>query len=52
VNKELGGIWKEVVIAYCQVLSWNLPDGTEENHEDLHQDGLYSSQNSKWMASK
>jgi len=51
-NYELGGIWKNEIIAYYQVLSYNLPDETEENHGDLHKGSLYSSQNSKWLASK
>jgi len=29
-NNELGGIWKNEVIAYYQVLSHNLPDENEE----------------------
>jgi hypothetical protein len=33
VNNELRRTWKEVVVAYFKVLSWNLPGGTEENHE-------------------
>jgi len=46
-NNELGGIWKNEIIANYQVLSYNLPDETEENHADLHNGSLYSSQNSK-----
>jgi hypothetical protein len=26
-------IWKEAVIAYFKLLSWNLPGETKENHE-------------------
>jgi hypothetical protein len=46
-NNELGGIWKNEIIANYQALSCNLPDETEENHADLHRGSLYSSQNLK-----
>ena len=51
-SDELGGIWKNEIVAYYQVLSCNLPDDTEQNHADLRKGSLYSSQNSKSMASK
>jgi hypothetical protein len=51
-NNELGGMWKNEIIAYHQVLFYNLLDETEKNHADRHKGSLYSSQNSNWMASK
>jgi len=40
-NNELGGIWKNEIMACYQVLSYNLPDETEEIHADLHKGSLY-----------
>jgi hypothetical protein len=51
-NNELGGMWKNEIIAYYQVLFYNLLDETEEIHADLHKGSLYPSQNSNCMASK
>jgi hypothetical protein len=33
VNDELEMMWKEVVMAYCKVLSWHMPGGIEETHK-------------------
>jgi hypothetical protein len=33
VNYDLERIWKEVVVAYFDVLPWHLPGGTEVNHK-------------------
>jgi hypothetical protein len=35
VNNELEMMWKEAVVAFFKLLSWNLPGGTEVNHENL-----------------
>ena len=43
-NNELGGMRKNEIIAYYQVLFYNLLDETEENHADCHKGSLYSSQ--------
>jgi hypothetical protein len=32
VSKEMERMWKEVVMAKLEILSWNFPGGTEENH--------------------
>jgi hypothetical protein len=32
-NIELGSIWKEAVVAYFMI-SWNVPEGIEENNEE------------------
>jgi hypothetical protein len=34
VNNELEITWKEAGVTKFQVPSWNLPEGTERNHED------------------
>jgi hypothetical protein len=31
---ELKRIWREVVLAHCEVLPWHMPGGTKENHEN------------------
>lgn len=31
VNSDLRGMWKEVVMDYCKVLSWYLTGWTKEN---------------------
>lgn len=36
MNNELGRIWKEAVIGKLEVLLHNLPEGTDENHEERH----------------
>jgi hypothetical protein len=36
MNDELEKIWKEAVMTYFQVLSWNLSVGSKENHEKPH----------------
>jgi hypothetical protein len=33
-NNELERIWKEVVMAQLEVLSWNCCRGTEDNHSN------------------
>jgi hypothetical protein len=33
MNNELERIWNEEVIAKCEVLSQNLPAGTEKNND-------------------
>jgi hypothetical protein len=33
MNNELGRVWKEEVVAYFKIISWNSPGGTEEIHE-------------------
>jgi hypothetical protein len=38
MSNELGNTQKEVVVARFKVLSQHLPGGTEENHENVHQD--------------
>jgi hypothetical protein len=38
MNNGLIKIWKEAVLAKFKVLSRNLPEGTEKNHENLSQD--------------
>jgi len=35
-------IWKELVVAYFKVLSWHLPVGAGEHHEDLSQETRYA----------
>jgi hypothetical protein len=40
-NKELEKMWKESVVAYCEVLSCRLPGETTENHENISQEGWY-----------
>jgi hypothetical protein len=40
MNNELKGIWKEILVAYFKVLSWNLSGGTEENHKNLQMASL------------
>jgi hypothetical protein len=31
-DDEVGRMWKEPVVAYCNVLIQHLPGGAEENH--------------------
>lgn len=35
VNNELEWIWKETLVAYCEVLTQQLPGDTRENDEEL-----------------
>jgi hypothetical protein len=35
VNKELGGMWKEVIVALFEVLPLTLLGGTEKIYENL-----------------
>lgn len=35
VNSEFERMWKEVAMAWFEVLLWNLHGGTEEDHEVL-----------------
>jgi hypothetical protein len=35
VNNEFERMWKEPVLVRFEVLSWNLPEGAEENSEKL-----------------
>jgi hypothetical protein len=37
-NNKLEETWREVVVVYFNVLSRQLPGGTEENHGNLCQD--------------
>lgn len=44
MNSELEGSWKERVVVDVDVglFFFHFPEGTEENHENLIQDGLFS----------
>lgn len=33
VNSEMGGMWKEAVMAHFELLCWHMPGRTEENHK-------------------
>jgi hypothetical protein len=35
VYNELGCLWKEIVIAYCKILFWNLPGESEGNYKRI-----------------
>jgi hypothetical protein len=35
VKYEQERIWQDVVMDYFRMLSWHLPEQTEENHENL-----------------
>jgi hypothetical protein len=43
VNDDLERIWKEVVVAYFDVLPWNLPGGTEVNLKKNLSQNIWSS---------
>jgi hypothetical protein len=33
MNTELEGMWREVVVAYFNILSWHSPGATDRNNE-------------------
>jgi hypothetical protein len=40
VNDELKGMWKKAVMVYIDVISQNLPRGTQENIGNFSQDRM------------
>lgn len=45
MNTEMGRIWKEAVLAFFEVLSHQLPGGTEESMKTVSQVRLFAVRN-------
>jgi hypothetical protein len=43
-NNELERMWKEVIMAQFEILSWHLHGGTERNRENYCQDSQFLGQ--------
>jgi hypothetical protein len=37
VNNKFKRVWKKEIVAYFEILSQNLPGGTDENDENISQ---------------